>query len=136
MSDFVKLQTKSILDIPFSRYEKDFAFIVNGEEFQTSQFIADLLSPIISKSRYNDPTIREFSINTRSKGDFQEILDLVSFNSLAITTNNRSFVFEIFEQLGTTNIDIQIPQEDITIDNVIDVSRKGISIYIYKRNFN
>ena len=72
MSDFIQLQTASILHVPFSKYGKDFTFIVNGEEFHTSQIIADILSPKISQMRITDPTLLVFSINTHSKGDFQQ----------------------------------------------------------------
>ena len=117
----IQLQPSCIFNVPLQNYEKDFTFVINGEEFQTSQFIADLLSPIISKSRYNDPTIREFCINTKSNGDFQRILDLIDFKRSPITSNNVSFVEEVFEQLGTTNIDFNFKFSEITIDNVIDM---------------
>lgn len=60
MSNFIKLQTQSILQVPISSYENNFTFIVNGKEFHTSEIVADLLSPKIPKARKNDPTIREF----------------------------------------------------------------------------
>lgn len=121
MENSVNLQATSILHVPFSKYEKDFNFIVNGKEFCTSRIIADLLSPTISKIHISDPTIREFCINTKSNGDFQRILDLIDFKRSPITSNNVSFVEEVFEQLGTTNIDFNFKFSEITIDNVIDM---------------
>lgn len=72
MENSIQLQTASILQVPFSKYEKNFIFIVNNKEFRTSRLIADLLSPTISKIHINDPTMKEFYINTKSNGDFQK----------------------------------------------------------------
>ena len=89
----MKIQTKSILEVPLSRYEKDFTFVVNGDEFVTRQIIADLLPPNISKARISDHTIKKFYINTRLRGDFQQIIDLVNLKQQAITSKNDAFVF-------------------------------------------
>lgn len=49
MSKLIKahLKQSSILNVPFQKYEKDFTFVVNGEEFKTNRFISDLLSPVL-----------------------------------------------------------------------------------------
>lgn len=101
MNDSIQLQLKSILHVPLNKYEKDFTFIVNGERFQTSHFIADLLSPIISKYRFDDPTFHEFYISTQSKGDFQQFLNLINFEPQKITKLNQDYFFEILEKLGS-----------------------------------
>lgn len=121
MENSIQLQTASILQVPFSKYEKDFIFIVNNKEFRTNRFIADLLSPIISKIHINDPTIKEFCINTKSNGDFQQVLDLIDFQRCPIESNNINFFEEVFEQLGTTSIDFNFKFTEITINNVIDM---------------
>lgn len=115
----MKIQTKAILEVPLSRYEKNFTFVVNGDEFVTRQIIADLLPPNISKARISDPTIKKFYINTRSRVDFQQIIDLVNLKQQAITSKNDAFVFWILEQLGTTNIETNYSYGNITLDNVI-----------------
>lgn len=43
----IQLKTTSILNVSLQSYEKDFSFLVNGEEFKTSRIISDLLSPKI-----------------------------------------------------------------------------------------
>ena len=136
MSDYIKLQTDSILRVPFWRYEKDFTFIVNGEEYHTSQILADLLSPTVCKARDNDPTLREFYINTKSEGDFQQILNLFNFKAQEITVNNFNYLCEIFEQLGTENISIKYSSEEITIDNVINLIKKHEHQTIFKDNYS
>lgn len=121
MENSIQLQTASILQVPFSKYEKNFTFIVNNKEFRTSRLIADLLSPTISKIHINDPTMKEFCINTKSNGDFQKILDLIDFQRCQIESNNFDFFEEVFEQLGTTNIDFNFKFTEITNNNVIEM---------------
>ena len=137
MSDSIQLQTSSILQVPFSKYSKDFTFIVNGEEFHTNQIIADILSPKISQMRNNDPTFLEFSINTQSKGDFQQILDLIDFKQHQITSNiNLTFLIEILEQFENTSIDINYKQEEITIENVIDKIKEHENKLFYSKQYS
>ena len=61
----MQLKTSCILTVPFQTYDADFSFIVNGEEFKTSRFISDLLSPTICKMHLNDPTVDTYIINTK-----------------------------------------------------------------------
>lgn len=79
MQNLIKLQTDSVLQIPFQNYEKDFSFIVNSSKFETSIFQVDLLSSTISKIHSTDPTVKEFIINTENTGDFNHILKLLNF---------------------------------------------------------
>ena len=108
------------MHVPLNNYEKDFTFIVNGKEFQTTKVIADLLSPKISNSHLLDPTISHIIINTRSQGNFQRFLNLQKFELENISNDELLFFGEIIEQLGTENVDINIAKVDITIDNVLN----------------
>lgn len=118
----IKLQTDSILHVPLKKYYKDFIFIINSEIYETSSFFADLLSPIISSSHLIDPTFNEFKINTKFKGDFNKILNLIQFKEQEIDENDFSFLVEIFEQIGVEKVDINEHFEtEITHDNVIDL---------------
>ena len=58
------LNIDNFKSIPFDKYENNFTFIVNGNEWKTNRLIADLLSPIIRKYHYQDQTIDQFVINT------------------------------------------------------------------------
>ena len=84
MKNTVKLQSDSISQVPIQIYEENFTFIVNGEEYRTNKIVADLLSPIISNQHRDDPTFSEFTIKTQSEGNFQTILNLVSFEEKEI----------------------------------------------------
>ena len=62
----IQLLTESILQVPILSFPKDFTFIVNNEDFQTSKLVACLLSSKISKINQIDPTICHYMINTKS----------------------------------------------------------------------
>ena len=120
----IKLQEASILQVPLKIYHDDFTFIVNNEEFHTSKYVADLLSPLISKLHLNDPTLSEFVINTEEEGDFQQILNLINFEQVKIEYQTISFFSSVFNQLQTDKIDIRIQEQEITMDNVFDQLKK------------
>lgn len=123
INNTIKLLTNSIKHVPFNNYDKDFTFIVNGQEFQTSRIISDLISPKISKIHLIDPTVSQFIITTKSEGNFQTILNLVSFELKEIDEKEIEFVFEIFDILEIENAEVKTNIE-LNIDNVIDFIQK------------
>ncbi|KAK8880578.1 hypothetical protein M9Y10_003258 [Tritrichomonas musculus] len=108
MNTKIHLQTSSILHIPIQNYEQDFTFIVNGKEYPTSRIVADLLSPKISRLHIIDPTIKEYWINPKTLGDFNNILALVDFQDKDITEKDLPFFSEIFRLLEIESKDIRI----------------------------
>ena len=124
----IKLSTNSILQVPIRNYEEDFTFLVNGEEFHTSKLVADLLSTKLSNEHFSDPTINHMIINTRTRGNFQTILDLINFNEERINDESLSFISEVFEQLEPSNIEIKSNNIELTIDNVISELKKHESL--------
>lgn len=100
MSDTVKLNIdiSSILNVPLNTYE-DFTFIVNDESYKTTTIIADLLSNKISQLHLSDPTFSTFTINTKSNGDFSQILELADFKNKKIAKKEIPFFSEVLEQL-------------------------------------
>ena len=94
-----KLNTTSVFAIPFYSFDKDFCFIVNGEEFKTSRMIANFLSPKIGQMQLNDPTISHFYINTQNKGNFQHFLNLINFQKNEFPINEIPFIEEVTEIL-------------------------------------
>ena len=135
MTCVIKLKKSSILQVPFHIYQKDFTFIINGERIETNKFVADLLSPKISKIHVNEPTFSEYSITTRSKGNFQNILNLIKFGDLEINETEIPYLSEIVDQLGIEQISINIPSIEITCDNVIGMIKEHAQTkYFYKSN--
>ena len=94
MFDIIKLTRKSILKANFDLLEPNFSFIVNGQVYQTHKFVASLLSPIVSNLLLTDKTMDSFEIQTKnSQGDFQLLLNLVSFSDQVIDNQNQEFIF-------------------------------------------
>ena len=116
MKQSLILQASSILHIPLDKYDKEFTFIVNGQLFQTSRLVADLLSTKISRYHLTDPTVNEITINTKTKGNFQLFLNLQQFNEEKLSFSDFIFLKEIINQLGT---EVKEIQDEITLDNVI-----------------
>lgn len=126
----LQLQTTRISDIPLDKYPKDFTFIVNGERFETSRIIADLLSPNISRTHLIDPSINEYIINTKYQGRFERILDLLNFQSQEIEEDEIPFISEIIQNFDNKWIKINIRSitTKLTIENVIK------RVQIHERN--
>ena len=93
----IQLQITSILSVPIDSYSKDFMFIVNGEEFQTTKIISDLLSPKISQIHKIDPTFDTYTILTRNRGNFSSFLRLINFSEETIPNNDLPFLLEILD---------------------------------------
>lgn len=130
----IQLQTSNILNVPLQIYEKDFTFIVNGEQFSTSQIISDLLSPKISSIHQLDPTLSSFTITTNSKGNFSHILELATFSKREIAENEIDFFSEVIEQLGNEDIFIEKKSEEninITEENVISLLQRHLKSSIF-----
>ena len=128
MENTIKLQTDSVIHVPFQNYQKDFTFIVNSERFETSTLAADLLSQKISKIHLSDPTINEFLINIEIQGDFNKILKLINFESQQFSEEDLPFITEIIETLEINKIFIEIKSEfeneEITLDNIFPRLKK------------
>ena len=65
----IQLDCSSILQVPLDKFPKDFTFIVNGKEYQTSRFLADIISPIIVQYHFTDEAINQFFINTSNQNN-------------------------------------------------------------------
>ena len=125
MANSIRLKPEAVLQIPFQNYEKDFTFVVNSERFGISTFAADLLSTKISKIRLNDPTFKEISIDTETKGDFNKILKLLKFEQEEISAQDIPFLTEIVDILEIDKIEINLSQEsELSVDNIFDHIKK------------
>lgn len=131
------LSYDNIKEIPFNKYEKNFTFIVNGKRYDTSRYIADLLSPIIRRSHYTDESLDSFNIkyykedmmnNDSSSNEedyFNEFLSLTEFNKKTINEAELKHYIEYFIQLGNMKEFLRLQPEktsltEINPGNVID----------------
>lgn len=123
-----QLKATSVLDIPFQIYDQKFTFIVNGSEYRTIPLISDLLSPRISQIYQTDPTISTFTITTESRGDFNHILNLITFTIQSIPPNEISFFSDVIEKLGNHSIAVGDLQSNLlTNENVIQLLKHQIT---------
>ena len=131
-----QLSIERLKEIPLNQYDKNFTFIVNGTQYHTCRIIADILSPSICQLHYNDPTINEYYINTSHTGDFQHILNLISYEIYNIQKTEVPFIFEVLEKLNNQMIKIHLSEEiTVTKENVIDIISKYENSYIYSSIF-
>lgn len=117
--------------IPFEKYDNKFTFIVNGKRYETSRFIADLLSPIIREYHYSDETKTEYILKTKIdvqeqlNGDdyFTDFLNLTSFDTKNLNSNQKLYFSNYFLQLGNINeyllLQLLSVNEEISPNNVI-----------------
>lgn len=122
----MQLNTSTIMNLPIHNYNDEFTFIVNGEAFQTTCLISDLLSPNICKIHSVDPTLCQFIINTKEKGHFSYILNLIKFDPIEFPLNEISFITEVIELLGNNSIELidKINPPQITKENVFQLLDK------------
>lgn len=129
-SKYIKLRESAIIKAPFNMYEKNFVFIVNGKEFPTSRFIADLLSPKIRQLHSIDSSSSSFIIDTQESGDFSILLDLINFDQNNISEQELPFISEVIEILNSDSIELNNPDnsDSLSIEKVFD------ELKIHERN--
>lgn len=127
--DFV-LDVSSLKNIPFNKYKNDFTFVVNGKKYQTSRFLADILSPYIRQYHYTDETLTKFTLKLDDYDDqnstdyFSEFLQLLNFeDSNKLDKKRLQYYSEFFYLLGNIDEFFRLQPNifsNITIENVID----------------
>lgn len=109
----------SFTDIQFGIYPKDFVFIVNDKIYETSRFIADIISPLIKNSPEN-----YFILETTNKDfDFSTFLECSDFSKHRIQVELIPDFLEITSKLRNEAAYLSIHQvfsQNITKSNVLD----------------
>ena len=112
--------------IPFERYDQNFTFIVNGKEFRTSRFLADLISPTIRQYHLIDETLDEFTLNLKEDNTnltFLDFLKIISFEKVEITQEQLQYYTQILFLLGNREIitkSFPFMNEDTKLNNAFD----------------
>jgi hypothetical protein len=92
-------------NIATSRLENDFTFIVGDLSYSCPWFVAAWRPPKVAQLRSLDPTLREFTIETKDPGNhFEEFLSLGRGCGVAITEANRSFLLAIAFELANEEL--------------------------------
>lgn len=132
------LNLENIKRINFDKYDKGFAFIVNGKRYETSRFVADIISPKIMKYHYNDESVNEYSMKV-SKGEyFSEFLELANFESNHLDENRLKICSEYFLKLGNIDEYFRLRNnifEELSTSNVVNEILKIKETIDDKENF-
>ena len=135
MNDFVKIGVENIERIQFDKFEKDFSFIVNGKIYKTNSFVANILSPHISKIFEGNMDISYYQINPKYEGDFNRIIEYGEMKKIDIKEEENLYFKNIMKELGNNNELLRLGkefQEEISYENVIQriQMKKEININI------
>jgi hypothetical protein len=123
----VTLSAKGLGNIPRNIYKNDFRFIVGDLCYECGSMFAAFLSPRIGSLQSIDPTIQEFSIETKDPHEyFARILTLCSGFSLSVDIEDCSFI-TFMKDICTEFENRELYEclfgrfgDELTISNVVD----------------
>jgi hypothetical protein len=70
-------------------WERDFVFSFNGEELRVPTFMAQFISPAVSRQLLSDATLRNFKISTAGGSKFPNpLLSLCSGESISVDASD------------------------------------------------
>ena len=109
------LNLNNIKDIDYTKYEKNFRFIVNERIYSVPRIVADILSPKIRRLHLTDETIDEFHIHTSHNDDkyFSEFIELCNFNDIDLDEERRERYSTYFLQIGNISEYIELQKPNI-----------------------
>ena len=131
----------NLKNVPFHKYESDFTFVVNGERYETTRYVADLLSPAIRQMHFTDKSIDEFSLNIKNLNDskksphvdyFNDFLNLATFHHFTIDSDHQKYYMEYFYNLGNIDEYTRIRNNyfsELTTENAVEILISLIDIY-------
>ena len=117
------IQSENLQRIHFDKFEKDFSFIVNGTIYKTNSFVANILSPTISKLFEKNMKTSCYQINIEYEGDFNQIIQYGEMKTIKINSKQNQYFRNIMKQLGNSDEALQfskVLQEKISFGNIIE----------------
>ena len=123
MNEGRKIGIDNILRVQLDKFKKDFSFIINGKIYKTNSYVANILSPNISKMYAKNMKQRYYEIDTEYNGDFNRIIEYGEMKMVHIDDNEKPFFLNILKQLGNHDeyfLYNKEFQEKISYDNVIE----------------
>jgi hypothetical protein len=82
------------------RKEQDLTFIVGTDYYFCPWFVADFISPRVSRLHATDPTLNQFLIETIDPDHhFNDFISLGSGSEISVTDVNRSFLISVSREL-------------------------------------
>ena len=122
MNNFTQISIGNVKRIKFNKFEKDFSFIVNGKVYKTNSFVANILSPNISKKFQENMNLAYYVIDTKEIGDFNRIIKYGEMKTINIKEEENQYFTTIMKQLGNINEALRFSKEfqgEISYENVI-----------------
>jgi hypothetical protein len=114
----VKLSSSGMANITKSRMENDFTFIVGGRRHSCPWFVAEFLSPKVSRVHSVDITVSEIDIEVQDvNNEFESILSLGFGSSLSVARENRLFLLSIARELN--NWELYFSVHELSEENFI-----------------
>lgn len=121
----VALSAKNIANTKFVAGEKDFKFIVGGNEYLTSRFLAAFVSPYASRAMVSDPCLNEFHVDLDdTKNEFALVLSLCYGDRTTFLSRECEYFMRVGDALGNQELfDIAFSSEfsEATVDNIISI---------------
>jgi hypothetical protein len=120
----VKLSACGMGNIPGSKIENDFRFIVGESCYPCPWFVADFIAPKVGRLHCFDPSAREFCIETDDPTNlFPAFLSLGLGQSVRIDEENRSFFLAVACELGNSELYFSIVnyfEGDLSVSNIYE----------------
>ena len=119
----VCLSNRGLATIPWDFHENDFAFVVHRRRFCIPRFVAEMVSPKISRLRRCDASFLEYHLQTEiSCKKFKRFLEMAKGGDLSIENDHvcylRLFMELENEELQRQMVSLDAPAE-ITVENVV-----------------
>ena len=127
MNSTLKLSSNGLFDAVIACHNNDFDFIVNSQTFSCPKFLADFISPRISRIHMNDSSCSQFSINIpEAEIVFPKIIKLMEGSSIIVESSEIPIFRQIAHALDNKEFIAELPTNS---SNEID---KAINSAIFK----
>ena len=105
----VKLSSRGLNNITAVLDDSDFEFIVGGKRYKYNSFVAEFLSPKISRLRKSDPSVLEYKLETRdSSSRFGRFLSLPFESTLHVDPESFDFFVSVSKELENEELLTQL----------------------------
>lgn len=129
----ITISSFSLTGATFQLLPKDFKFIFSGKEYYCSCFLAEFVSPLISRKRSEDKNFKEFNFNITSDSfNFNQFIQLAHGSEIEIDIKDTPVVMKIAILLENE----EIQQQMLFLNDLTLTKSNVIPILIEKYNFS
>jgi hypothetical protein len=116
--------TSGLKNIPKLEIRNNFNFIVGNSHYKCPYYIADFISPAVSRLHVLNPPLSEFYIETSdAHGRFEDIISIGYGESLRFSKSERFFFLSVFRELDNSafiHFILEDSEEPLSISNAIE----------------